>query len=337
MAGTATGTLVAVGGPTTGPVGGGPTVLAVTGIGGASTSTSTLVAVGGPTTTSTIVTPQDAISTYCIGLYKAKKLKTELYKNNFKTDIKSINFRGEEFKYYPNITIEKVEKDTTDANHVLITIKGGNQEATMHYSGFKNLLNASPKELIENATIPSVELQGGTENPDINDFVEQITDYSYVPFCMIMQFYMNPDSILTKEYSPYELSLMSELTFDPKENKKGELMCDYNDTLIVGTDFLATPATTATPATPEIPPSIKTFDALKGIKLKKPASAPILKNGNYDINHSLIASKTIKGATAGVTAGGGLKSCRGTSCPNSNLPRIYRQVFERRTDYYNYA
>jgi hypothetical protein len=289
----------------------------------------TLVAVSGGA-------PQDAISTYCIGLYKAKKLKTELYKNNFKIDRPSINFSGEEFKYYPNIIIEKVEKDNTDANHVLITIKGGNQEATMHYSGFKNLLNASPKELIENATIPtSVVSLSGDVNADIKDFVKQITDYSYVPFCMIMQFYMNPDSILTKAYSPYELSLMSELSFVPKENKKGELMCDYNDTLIVGTDFLATPAT------PEIPPSIKTFDDLKGIKLKKPALAPILKNGKYDINHSLIASKAIKGATAGVTAGitagGGLKSCRGTSCPNSNLPRIYRQVFERRTDYYNYA
>ena len=328
MSGTVTGpTVVAVGGT-------GPTVVAVGGTG------PTVVAVSG-------VAPQDAISTYCIGLYKAKKaLSTEL----FKTDRQSINFRGEEFKYYPNITIEKVEKDDKDANHVLIYIKSGNQEATMHYSGFKNLLNASPKELIENETIPtSVVLLGGSTNADIQDFIKQITDYSYVPFCMIMQFYMNPDSILTKEYSPYELSLMSELTFDPKENKKGELMCDYNDTLIVGTDFLATPATTATPATPEIPPSIKTFDALKGIKLKKPASAPILKNGNYDIKHASIASKTIKGIIRGIIRGGGLKSCRGTFCPNPNLPRIYRQVlevhktagsvgpYERRTDYYNYA
>ena len=221
----------------------------------------TLVAVSGGA-------PQDAISTYCIGLYKAKKALSTI-------------FSDKEFKYYPNITIEKVEKDKTDANHVLITIKGGNQEATMHYSGFKNLLNASPKELIENATIPtSVVSLSGDVNADIKDFVKQITDYSYVPFCMIMQFYMNPDSILTKAYSPYELSLMSELSFVPKENKKGELMCYYNDALIVGTDFLATPATT------EIPPSIKTFDDLKGIKLKKPALAPILKNGKYDINHS---------------------------------------------------
>mgnify|MGYP000644591039 CR=1 FL=1 len=72
---------------------------------------------------------------------------------------------------------------------------------------------------------------------DIQDFVKQITDYSYVPFCMMMQFYMNPDSILTKEYSPYELSLMSGLTIEPKENQKGELMCDFDDTLIVGTGF----------------------------------------------------------------------------------------------------
>ena len=303
-----------------GTVGGGAsttsTLVAVTGIGGASTSTSTLVAVTVPGA-STVVAPQDAISTYCIGLYKAKKA---LSKELFKTDRPSINFSGEEFKYYPNITIEKVEKDDKDANNVLIYIKGDKQEATMNYSGFKNLLNTSPKELIENATIPSVELQGGTENPDIKDFVKQITDYSYVPFCMMMQFYMNPGSILTKEYSPYELSLMSELTFDPKENQKGELMCDYNDSLTVGTEFA----------------SIKTFDALKGIKLKKPAPAPILKNSNYDI-------KKIKDIEKGVTAGGGLKSCRGTSCPNSNLPRIYRQVikvhepFERRTDYYNYA
>ena len=285
----------------------------------------TLVAVSGGA-------PQDAISTYCIGLYKAKKaLSKELFKRNRP----SINFSGKEFKYYPNITIEKVEKDDKDANHVLITIKGDLQQATMHYSGSKNLLNTSPKELIENVTIPtSVVLQGGTNNADIQDFVKQITDYSYVPFCMMMQFYMNPGSILTKEYSPYELSLMSGLTFEPKENQKGELMCDYNDTLTVGTDFLATPATTATP---EIPPSIKTFDALKEIKLKKPASSPILKNSKYDIEHKSIESKEIKGTTAGVTAGGGLKSCRGTSCPNSNLPRIYRQVFERRTDYYNYA
>ena len=308
MSGTATGTLVAVGGPTTGPVGGG----AVTGIGGAST----LVAVGGPTTTSTIVAPQDAISTYCIGLYKAKKA---LSKELFKIDRPSINFSGDKFKYYPNITIEKVEKDDKDANHVLITIKGDLQQATMNYSGFKNLLNASPKELIENATIPtSVVLLGGDVNADIQDFVKQITNYSYVPFCMMMQFYMNPGSILTKEYSPYELSLMSGLTFEPKENQKGELMCDYNDALIVGTEFA----------------SIKTFDDLKEIKLKKPASAPILKNSNYDIKK---ITDIKKGATAGVTAGGGLKSCRGTSCPNSNLPRIYRQVFERRTDYYNYA
>ena len=189
----------------------------------------------------------------------------------------------------------------------------------MNYSGFKNLLNTSPKELIENATIPSVELQGGTENPDIKDFVKQITDYSYVPFCMMMQFYMNPGSILTKEYSPYELSLMSELTFDPKENQKGELMCDYNDSLTVGTEFA----------------SIKTFDALKGIKLKKPASAPILKNSNYDINNTSIEKKEIKG----IIRGGGLKSCRGTSCPSSNLPRIYRSVIQSKNkkDYYNYA
>lgn len=314
---TGTGTGIGGGGASTT----GPTVAAVGGT-GASTTGPTVVAVGGTgASITTLVAPQDAISTYCIGLYKAKKA---LSKELFKID-------SDEFKYYPNIIIEKVEKDTTDANHILITIKGGNQEATMHYSGFKNLLNASPKELIENATIPTtVDLLGGSTNADIQDFIKQITDYSYVPFCMIMQFYMNPDSILTKEYSPYELSLMSELSFDPKENQKGELMCDYNDTLIVGTDFLATPATTATP---EIPPSIKTFDALKGIKLKKLASAPILKNSKYDIIHSLIASKPIKG----IIRGGGLKSCRGTSCPNSNLPRIYRQVFEKRTDYYNYA
>jgi len=289
VTGTGTGTGTGAGG---GAGAGGTTIVAVSGAGGV-----------GPA--------QDAISIYCIGLYKAKKAKF-------------INFSGDEFKYYPNMTIEKVEKDTTNANHVLIYIKGGLQQATMHYSGFKNLLNTSPKELIENKTIPtSVELPGGTVDNDIKGFVKQITQDSYVPFCMMMQFYMNPDSILTKEYSPYELSLMSGLTIEPKENQKGELNCNFDYTLSIGTEFLATP------------PSIKTFDALKTTLLKKSALIPPLKNGKYNINNSLITQKVI--------SGGGLKSCRGTSCPSSNLPRIYRQVikvrepFERRTDYYNYA
>lgn len=262
---------------------------------------STLVAVTGPT----VVPPQDAISTYCIGLYKAKKALSTI-------------FSGDEFKYYPNMTIEKVEKDTTDANNVLIYIKNKTQQATMHYSGFKNLLNTSPKELIQNITIPtSVELPGGTVDADIQDFVKQITDYSYVPFCMMIQFYMNPDSILTKEYSPYELSLMTGLTIEPKENQKGELMCDFDDTLIVGTGFA----------------SINTFNDMMSMQLQKTTSKKGIEGGKYDINDASIAKKAIKGTIRG----GGLKGCRGISCTSPNLPRIYRQVFERRTDYYNYA
>jgi len=268
-----------------------------------------------------MATAKDEISIYCIGLYKAKKaLSTEL----FKTDRPSINFSGDEFKYYPNMTIEKIEKDTTDANNVLIYIKNKTQQATMHYSGFKNLLNTSPKELIQNITIPtSVELPGGTVDNDIQDFVKQITDYSYVPFCMMMQFYMNPDSILTKEYSPYELSLMSGLTIEPKENQKGELMCDFDDTLIVGTGFA----------------SINTFNDMMTMQLQKTTSKKGIEGGKYDINDSSIVEKKIKG----IIRGGGLKGCRGISCTSPNLPRIYRQVFkvhesfERRTDYYNYA
>jgi hypothetical protein len=388
-AGAGASTLVAVSGAGAGggPGGPGATLVAVSGAGpGAGTGPgATLVAVSGAGAgagagAGGVGPAQDAISIYCIGLYKAKKA---LSKELFKIDRPSINFSGDEFKYYPNIIIEKVEKGEDNNVYINITstalktqnaagavgattataataaaaataagtgavgattatagVAGtgaagaavgggvGSGGALLHYSGFKNLLNTSPKELIQNKTIPTTTLQGTTDE-DIQDFVKQITDYSYVPFCMMMQFYMNPESILTKEYSPYQLSLMSGLTIEPKENQKGELMCNFDDTLSIGTEFLATPGT------PEIPPSIKTFDDLKTTLLKKSAPIPPLKNGNYNINNSLITKKVI--------SGGGLKGCRGTSCPSPNLPRIYRQViklqesFERRTDYYNYA
>ncbi len=52
-----------------------------------------------------------------------------------------------------------------------------------------------------------------------------------------MQFYMNPNSILTASYFPYALTLMTGLTPAPKENQMGELNLIVDETLTVGSDL----------------------------------------------------------------------------------------------------
>lgn len=163
---------------------------------------------------------------YCIGLYKTKQV----------ISIKGTNLTGAEFIYYPEFEISNVVKDL-DAILITITNTTTTTSATLFYSAGSNLLNTSPKSLIETPAIPTATMIGGTRDDKLEEFVKQITDYAYVPFCVVMRFYMNPDSNLSGTYSPYDLTLMTGLTSAAKENQKGELMCDVDETLIVGNDF----------------------------------------------------------------------------------------------------
>ena len=167
---------------------------------------------------------------YCIGLYKTKQVISPKYKWN------GANWTGKEFIYYPEFEISNVVKDL-NTNDILITITNTTISATLFYSDGSNLLNTSPKSLIETPAIPTATMIGGTRDDKLEEFVKQITDYAYVPFCVVMRFYMNPDSNLSRTYSPYALTLMTGLTSAAKENQKGELMCDVDETLIVGNDF----------------------------------------------------------------------------------------------------
>lgn len=169
---------------------------------------------------------------YCVGLYKTKQVISPKYKLN------GANWTGAEFIYYPEFKISNVVKDL-NTNAILITITNTNTtlSATLFYSAGSNLLNTSPKVLIETPAIPTATMIGGTRDDKLEEFVKQITDYAYVPFCVVMRFYMNPNSNLSGTYSPYDLTLMTGLTSAAKENQKGELMCDVDETLIVGNDF----------------------------------------------------------------------------------------------------
>ena len=170
---------------------------------------------------------------YCIGLYKTKKVLSTEYK------WKGADWTGKEFMHYPEFEISTVVKDLhTDA--ILITITNTNAtgpSATLLYSAGPNLLNTNLNDLIKNQSIPLATIVSGTRDKKLEEFVKQINDYSYMPFCIIMQFYMNPNSILTASYYPYELKLMTGLTPAPKENQMGELMLIVYEEFIVGSNL----------------------------------------------------------------------------------------------------
>ena len=286
---------------------------------------------------------------YCIGLYKTKKVFSS--ENPKYLQLKETYWTGAEFIYYPKFEITEVAKDITNNDIVLITITNLNTtaKATLLYSGTSNLLNTSSKSLIENPVNPiAAIIEMTSRDKKLEEFVEQINKYSYVPFCILMQFYMNPNSKLTALYYPYELKLITGLTPTPTENQMGELMYDIYNTLIFGSDLNY----------------FMSFNTFNTQQLGKPSKPPHLASGTYisssipthdfseittfqHLKKILLGLGSTSAANPSVLCkfvkdnidnklikGGGLKH---NFSIQPAIPRIYRPVQQRKIDYYNYA
>jgi hypothetical protein len=135
---------------------------------------------------------------YCIGLYDNSTQK---------------------YAYFPTFTFEK------DATNVKI-FQDGNF-ITLEYSGAENLLNTSQIDIVKKGIIPSVT---GTPSGELQSFADEITKNKKIPFAMFIEFYKNPNSPITGEYTAAQLMLMDGITKNPAKNQKGELICDiHND------------------------------------------------------------------------------------------------------------
>lgn len=135
-----------------------------------------------------------------------------------------INKKNGEITYYPKFQIKEHKMPVAPSTDFTITISDGTDEATIICTEKNNLLNKSPYEMFELDDLPTAIKNITDELKNISKFVKNVND-GFTPFCAPMQFWMNPESILTKDYLPKELILMEGLTEEPKPNQKGELMC----------------------------------------------------------------------------------------------------------------
>lgn len=139
---------------------------------------------------------------YCIGLYDNSTQK---------------------YAYFPTFTF--TEDATNEKN---VKISQDKESITLEYSGPENLLNTSQIDIVKKGIIPSVT---GTSipNTDLKTFADGIAK-KQIPFAMFIEFYKNPNSPITGEYTTAQLMLMDGITKNPAKNQKGELICDiHND------------------------------------------------------------------------------------------------------------
>lgn len=135
-----------------------------------------------------------------------------------------IDKKNGEITYYPKFQIKEYKIPLAPTSRFNITIANGTDTTILMCSENNYLLNKSPYEMFELDVLPTVTTTIFNPLNDISKFVKNINE-GFTPFCVPMQFWMNPNSVLTKEYLPKELILMKGLTEEPEPNQKGELMC----------------------------------------------------------------------------------------------------------------
>lgn len=135
-----------------------------------------------------------------------------------------INKKNGEITYYPKFQIKEHKIPVAPSTDFTITISDGTDEATLICTEKNNLLNKSPYEMFELDDLPTAIKNITDELKNISKFVKSVND-GFTPFCAPIQLWMNPESILTKDYLPKELILMEGITEEPKPIQKGELMC----------------------------------------------------------------------------------------------------------------
>jgi hypothetical protein len=185
--------------------------------------------------------------------------------------------------------------------------------------------------------------------------VKNVNDNKFTPFCVPMQFWMNHESILSGDYLPKELILMTGITVEPKPNQKGELMCkmlldnsfegcklDVKQNLnSIGVDTNKLKKGSGEPKEPAITVKSKPGPMPGPIASTPPGPvstppAPIVAvktkpSVGQKISNFFRSTKVVP------TFGGGLKTGKPTLATQPIMLRIYRPVQQRRTDYYNYA
>jgi hypothetical protein len=152
-----------------------------------------------------------------------------MYSAEMSTDILKycfcvINKKNGEITYYPKFQIKEHKIPVAPSTDFTITISDGTDEATLICTEKNNLLNKSPYEMFELDDLPTAIKNITDELKNISKFVKSVND-GFTPFCAPIQLWMNPESILTKDYLPKELILMEGITEEPKPIQKGELMC----------------------------------------------------------------------------------------------------------------
>lgn len=135
-----------------------------------------------------------------------------------------IDKKNGEITYYPKFQIKEYKIPLAPTSRFNITIANGTDTTILMCSENNYLLNKSPYEMFELDVLPTVTTTIFNPLNDISKFVKNINE-GFTPFCVPMQFWMNPNSVLTKDYLPKELILMKGLTEEPEPNQKGELMC----------------------------------------------------------------------------------------------------------------
>ena len=311
-----------------------------------------------------------------------------------------INKKNGEITYYPKFQIKEHKMPVAPSTDFTITISDGTDEATIICTEKNNLLNKSPYEMFELDDLPTAIKNITDELKNISKFVKNVND-GFTPFCAPMQFWMNPESILTKDYLPKELILMEGLTEEPKPNQKGELMCkmlldnsfegcklDVKDNfnsidtdatklkkgvepdepvkatatsigssgpvatssgpVATSTGPVATTTTSSAPAKPkrsEKPVVVAVSSGEESAKpvvvavssgkeTAKPAEQVVVAVSSGEETKPVVVAVTPPVKPKRNIKGAGLKRNLATQ---PIMPRIYRPIQQRKTDYYNYA
>ncbi len=211
---------------------------------------------------------------------------------------------------------------------------------------------------------------------DILKFVNNVNDKKFTPFCVPMQFWMNPKSILTGEYLPKELILMAGITEEPEPNQKGELMCkmlldrsvancgirfeqNFNS---IGADTNKLKKGISEPVEPLMAPTMPITSSApstpSSTSLLTSSSAPSTPSSSAPSTPSSSAPSTPSSAQLGILVKtkpsvgqkisnffrskkvaptfGGGLKSHKLTDTQPIMPRIYRPTQQRRTDYYNY-
>jgi hypothetical protein len=262
-----------------------------------------------------------------------------------------INKQNGEITYYTKFEITNVFAPVAPSTDFNITIANGTDTATLICTENNHLLNKSPYEMFELDVLPTVTTTVFNPLNDISKFVKNVNDNKFTPFCAPMQLWMNHESILTGDYLPKELILMTGITVEPKPNQKDELMCKMlldrsvaNCGIVVDQNFnsIDTDATklkkgSGEPKEPAMtvkPGPASTPVSTPPVPVSTPPG-PVAAGTKPSVGQKI--SNFFRSQKVSPTFGGGLKSGKPTLATQSVMQRIYRQVQQRRTDYYNYA